>query len=239
MKTVYFIVSILLIGLLNSQRSFATEACAEGHCSKISVKLNSFCIENGMAGKPYLVFGPDGQECECPCSCVVSGTQIELANGFEISVEDIQLGDSILNPLTHEKTRQVESVLMSEVSAAPLIELVLSNGRTLRVSHNHVLFLANGSVTNAVLLKEGDHVKSGRNEAATVTVLRAAVINYTGKLWNVILASGSTVAKDHVLVTEQVLSGDWLLQANVDAGSISLNVLTDLIKIYSHEGVSQ
>lgn len=201
---------------LGSGQLFAYANCPQGHCSLVSAEMNNFCIGSGLAGKPYLVIGPSGGNCLCPCSCVSPDTKILLNDSSStVALGDLSLGADLASPYANKSNNLVGTVLASDFSefTTKVLELSFANGSTLLSSTDHTFVSPDERVLAAAELKPGALVLDENGK--TTQLLKNDEINaYSGKLMNFVINSKSNKAKDHFIVNNGIRSGDWLVQAN-------------------------
>ena len=120
----------------------------------------------------------------------------------------------LLNPLT-AKSVSLDKALGSKVDKVSVVKVKFSNGSELVVSENHtfvtpekVTIMAEELVLGATVLDDD------LGDVRVISIDKAYA--YTGSLANVITASSSMKAEDHVISTNGILSGDWLLQITSD-----------------------
>lgn len=229
-----FMRSILwsIVFLLNFQgSSFGGENCKQSHCSEINAILNSFCINAGFAGKQYLVLDA-GVACYCPCSCVTGDTKIQLGdvNFFEeLQIADLETGMEVQTPMS----TQLPSISVYKVLRSPMegeiLEVVLEDDFRLKASKNHVFLNEKDQTVSGKQLKMGDFLQTKLGPKKVVAI---NTIWYTGTLHNLIVNENSTTVADHVISTNGIFSGDWLLQVNHDAMNTSLMLRNDLVEMY-------
>ncbi len=220
-----FVLSLAL--LMSANVLFAWPSCPQGHCSLVNAEMNQFCIESGMAGRPYLVVGPNGN-CLCPCSCVIAGTKI-ATDKDEIAIEMLDMEDRVLLPLSAEGAGGIEVLMHSDITEGRAVSITLANDRTLTVSENHTFVDTNYQVIKADELKKGSKILDQFQKP--IDVLNAdPIANFEGSLYNVTTSMADEEIKDHVIVTEGVLSGDYLTQITNDSVKVGVDVRFDLIR---------
>ncbi len=213
----------------------ATGSCPQDHCSKISVKMNAFCIENGFAGRPFMVLGPTGEECFCPCSCVSSNTRISVPELFSgIPIQKLHVGQDITSPYSIKDQNLIDHLLSSEFKtiAGKVHRLTFSNGSSLTVSPEHPFVGPDMKVLSAEELTPGKSVLD-ENEKEVYVKDNTVIRDYRGTLMNIIINRWSQKARNHFLITNSILSGDWLIQANYISFKNEIDARLGLIKIYS------
>jgi len=94
--------------------------------------------------------------------CVQKGTKISLANGSEIPVEEISIGDVILTFDENKKefiTSVVKNVIIQEkTEKLRWLKLTLKNGRILTCTEDHPILTKNRNWVNALDLDENDEI---------------------------------------------------------------------------------
>lgn len=218
MNAKQFLAKTIFSGMMSliSMDLLAFNDCSQGHCASVAEDINNFCKENGMEGKKYLVVGPNNLRCLCQCSCVATGTKISLFNEEvqPLNIEDLVLGEKLKSPFS-TSSNKVGKLLASDFSegGGKVHYMKFSNGEELVVSSEHSFVVPSMKVRNAEELTVGSVVLDGNMK--DVTVLENSVeTNFTGKLMNLIINEKSTKAKNHFIVTNSILSGDWLVQSN-------------------------
>lgn len=217
---------------------WATGNCPQDHCSKIDSAMNSFCIANGMAGKPYMVFGPNGEKCFCPCSCMAANTLIDIADApFVSQIQHLKMKQKVVAPFADQGSQSIDHVTTSifDESAGTVRHMRFSNGAELIVSPEHPFVGPNHKVLAAEELGVGSFVLDGmgRQVAVTKNVQSTA---FFGKLMNVVLNENSKRAHDHFLVTNSILSGDWLVQSNYASFKAEIDVRMGRIQTFAPAG---
>ena len=100
-------------------------------------------------------------------ACLASGTKILMSDGNYKNIEDIKVGDLVTsyNIKTKEhKTAKVDKVIKRK---DPLI--IINN--TLRAAPDEPVFLADGSIKEAVDIKVGDHLINEKGEEVKVNTI--------------------------------------------------------------------
>lgn len=202
---------------LFAMQAHGYNACEKGHCGEVDAEMNEFCKANGLAGKQYLVFNADGSRCLCPCSCVASDTKINLfdESAETLRIDELKVGQNLKSPFSKRTENKIGKLLATEFSesATKVHYMKFSNSEELVASSNHSFVTPNMKVRSAEELHEGSIILDANMKE--VTVLENSVDrNFNGKLMNVIINEDSPKAKNHFIVTNSVLSGDWLLQSN-------------------------
>lgn len=189
--------------------------CPQDHCSGKDPQINAACIAAGMAGKPFPVISPDGSVCSCPCSCVAADTRILLPFQNETRIDNLRPMTMVFSPFTEGYEAKVTHMLMSEVKKAKAHTIVLDNGSQLVTSPNHTLVKGNGRINSVENLAVGDEILTADGSTSRIAEKRI-LTDFTGQLWNLVVASHSPKAIDHVVVTNGLQSGDYLLQTSHD-----------------------
>lgn len=213
------------------REAMADENCPQSHCSQISDKMNKFCVQNGFAGEPFLVIGPGNLECFCPCSCVTPDTLVTYSDNTWHRIEVSKVGDMLLGPFTEDGAGRLDKRLMSTVEDSSVLRLRFSSGVVIVASPNHPFVLPDEIVASARTLHPGDLVLDASFQPVGVLSVED-IDDFTGELHNLIVNDASTAAQDHLVVTNGILSGDWLLQANNDQVERSIALRTGTIDLF-------
>jgi hypothetical protein len=222
---------LLVLGAAFScQMAHAIPDCPAGHCARVSVLMNKFCIENGLAGKKFLVFGPNNTECFCPCSCVTPETNISLSSRMS-RIDQLQDKDPLFTPYTNDKESTLDKKMTSDVNDSRLIAIDFTNGSSLKASPNHTFITPDEAVITAEELMIGDKVLDVNRQRTEVS--QKVEIKYTGDMLNVIVNQNSAKAVDHVIANNNILSGDWLLQSHNDSIEAGIAIRSGEIQIFS------
>lgn len=227
---------VCLFAVAVSNAASAQESCPQGHCSRVAAALNNFCIANGMAGRPFLVFGPNGEMCYCPCSCVTSKTLISYADGRRAAIGTSTVGNLVANPFAEEGYGSVDVRLMSQVEKATVLRITFSNSATIVASVNHPFVLPDETVSSADKLRVGEAVLDANLRPVRITRIEK-IQDFSGELHNLITERKSTAAQDHVVVTNGILSGDWLMQANNDQVEQSISLRTGSLVLFDGSSI--
>lgn len=213
----------------------AVENCKASHCSEVNRDLNAFCISANMAGKKYLVLD-NGVACFCPCSCVVGNTRIALGNLLEgQAIQDIvekKLEVEILNPLSSHFSHGQVDVGLSSPMKGKILRIVLENSMEIECSQNHVFLGENFETVSAKNINIGTFLQT---LMGPMGVVKREEIDFEGDLYNIIVHSSSSLVEDHIIQTNGIYSGDWLLQANQDARETSFSLRAQILELYQIE----
>jgi len=131
--------------------------------------------------------------------CVAIGTPVLTAQGWR-PVQDVKTGD-----LVHTRVG-LRPVLMSSVThggrAVATLRFELSNGRSLVVTGNHPMFLADGSVRRAGALTKDDVLYGWLNPPTAPVAVRVLHVSAgpTVKTWNLTVANQPEYVAAGVLV---------------------------------------
>ena len=227
-----FITSLLFLVGTAAHGALGYPDCPESHCSKRKDNINDACVKAGMGGKPFPVVSPDGSVCTCPCSCVVPNTYLSLAGGSDQFISNLLEGSELSLPYAGDAT--VDRMMRSEITDGQVHTLTFSNGRILVTSPNHTLVRPDESIVAVEDADAGTEVLD--QDGNIVSVMGNKTSTYTGDLYNVIVKSKSPKASDHIVVTEGIQSGDWLLQAANDGMEAEITLRMENIPLYPLEG---
>lgn len=214
----------------------ATPNCSQDHCAKISVRMNKTCMENNMHGKMYVVFGPDGNECECKCSCMLESTLVRQHDGTLTVIGALQVGNNLASPYSDIFDNFVGQLLHSEyqLSEAPgtVHHVKFSNGAEIVVSPEHTFVAPHEKVLAADELREGQSIMAENGQVVRV-VSNTEATDFRGKLMNLIINPNSSAAKHHFLITNSVISGDWLVQSNHASFKADIDIRLGNINLFT------
>ncbi len=215
-KKIFNLFLMLVSSSFLSTNLLATAWCSEGHCSAVYNEMNEFCKANGMAGKPYMVI-EEGKACLCTCSCVSQDTLISIfdQNIEPVRIDEISRGEMLKSPFATNSSARVDKILGSDYSENPtkVHYIKFSNGENLVVSPDHSFVGPSMKVRAAEELRPGALIlDQGLKE---IRVIENHVDeNFQGKLLNLIVNKKSAEAKNHFIITNSILSGDWVIQSN-------------------------
>ncbi|XXX74582.1 Hint domain-containing protein [Sorangium sp. So ce134] len=203
--------------------------CPESHCSLRADDINRACIAAKMEGKPFPVVGPmEGSICTCICSCVSEDTLIRIAEDREIRVASIREGLDVYTPQATNTMSRVDHMLMSEIEDTVALKLTFDNGTEITVSPNHTFVTEQEKLTSADRLAAGAHLLAGNGSTLTIVHIEQ-IQHFRGRLYNLITNRKSTKAYDHVIVTNDVQSGDWIAQVTHDALETEIDLRLGLV----------
>lgn len=206
------------------------ENCRADHCSEINRDLNEFCTAKGFKGKKYMVLDKN-IVCMCPCSCVVPMTSIDLADGnYPLFIKDLLEGDSVVTPLSDRMSSSSISKMMSSEMTGIIYDIQTENGFSLQCSGNHVFIDPAENTISAKDLKVGNTIV--QTMMGPSLIIKSNKIHYDGLMYNMIVHGKSKRAQDHIINTNGIYSGDWLLQINNDAMAQSIQIRNDLLELY-------
>lgn len=209
--------------------------CPGSHCSEVNTSINEACIAAGMAGKKFPVIAPSGGVCTCPCSCVTADTLVLLPSFTEARIDTLRPAKSIFAPFAPSSEAAVDHMLMSELENAKIHQITFENGSQLKASPNHTLVKANGRINSIRNLKVGDEILTG-DFASTRILENIPVTGFNGQLWNLVVASRSPKVTDHIVVTNGVQSGDYLLQSSHDRIEQEIDLRLGTVEPYNPQG---
>lgn len=235
--------SITLFGLFVIQQPVlaAHPACSADHCSKINATAIEQCHGNaellGKSPEEYAKMGgkavtsEQGVVCTCGCSCVVSDTNINTPSGY-VSIASIHKDQNVMTPLSKEYVSgTVDKVLVSNSEPQNLQRTAFSNGAVILSSLNHTFITPEEMIISADQLNKQDTVLDAKGNKITVQNIsyHAGVVD---RLYNLNVNSFSNQPVDHVIDTEGVLSGDWLLQSTHDLVEEEVFLRTSVVQLF-------
>lgn len=226
---------LLFVFFLNfSYVVMATPNCQQGHCSKVREPLNAWCIPNGLAGKPVMVLDGDS-ECFCMCSCMAVDTFLRRHDQSLVAIQSINLNENLYSPYSDLLENRVEKMLLSDYrlldKPGNVRHIHFSNGSNIVVSLDHTFVAPHQKILAAEELQVGQSILAENYQPVQV-VSNMENPQFTGKLMNLIINPESTEARHHFLVTNSVISGDWLVQANYSSFKTDIDVRLGKINIF-------
>lgn len=213
--------------------------CSQGHCTAVGAVAMETCQDNadilGLDLETYksrggaAVTSENGRVCQCPCSCVVAETLIGTEKG-QVAIKDLEKDSKISTPLAKNSFASMVSLMASSMENLTVQKTSFSNGTTIVSSPNHTFITPNEMIISAEKLKNGDRVMGAKGDILTVVASPEKGM-FDGTLYNLIVSKDSQVASDHVLDTEGVLSGDWMLQSTNDLVEEELFLRTAVVEL--------
>ena len=223
--------SAILLFMTNSA-AFATLGfpdCPSAHCSGNNVDINTACIAAGLAGKPFPLMSADGSVCTCACSCVTADTEILIENLHPTRIDALRPLHSVFVPYSESKSAVIEHMLMSMVENSPVHRITFDNGRQLLASPNHTLVKDNGLIDSVANMRIGTGILSATQETTNI-VSNEVMKGFKGQFWNMVIAGQSPRAADHIILTNGVQSGDFLLQSSRDRIEREIDLRVGLVQ---------
>ncbi len=230
-----------ICALSGSVASATYPNCSAGHCSdpRISVTGLELCKGNaellGMTMEEYKQKGgkavamENGAGCYCPCSCVVADTLVSTLNGNQ-RIEFIQMGDMLLTPMASTPIGSVTKLHYSKMEEVSVIKTEFSNGQSIVSSPNHTFVTPNEKVISAQNLRKGTQVL-GSNGSIVEVAQNPVSEKVSDALYNLTVNGQSNSPVDHVISTNGIMSGDWLLQSNNDLLNEELFMRTTVLDL--------
>lgn len=111
-------------------------------------------------------------------SCLAAGTLVATAGGEANKIEDLQIGDKVLNPYASSLTVTDTSI---GTERSLMVRIRDTQGRELLMTEMHPLYVVDRGMVPAKVLKVGDHVKTVDGTSQLVEVTRES---YTGRVFN-------------------------------------------------------
>ncbi len=220
---------VAAIALSSASLSFAgNPACPEGHCSHVNATIKKFCDDNGLKGQFPVI--KDGTICDCPCSCVIGDTQILLNTKFESTpIKNLQVGDNVAVVGERMGTSKVTR-FMGDISPVThkVVRLQTDSKHELAVSNNHTFVKPSKVLVQAEQLSVGDEILDVNGKP--VKVINLTSNDMTAQLFNLVVNEGSDNPSDHIIGTQGLMSGDYMLQATQDSLQSAINVRTGKVQ---------
>jgi hypothetical protein len=163
---------------------------------------------------------------------VTPDTKIELSEGNS-AIAKVKVKDRLLTPFSETEHSELDKIMISEAKDVELISIEFDNGSRLRVSPNHTFISPEQMVVTAEQLTPGQLVLDKNRQP--IAVANKSNFKYTGDLINVIVNKKLPGAKNHIVVTEGMPTGDWLLQSHNDSIQTGIDIRTEEIKLYKIE----
>lgn len=234
---------ILFLGFLiiaGAKQARSVPACPFGHCSayvsdsecqaiadELKMPLEVFMREHG--GK-VMTRGYDNKLCSCPCSCVVAETFIGVEGGYKF-IPQIKRGELVMTPVARQKLSSVDLLHYSKMEELSVLKTEFSNGQSIISSPNHTFITPDEKVVAADKLERGTKVLGA--DGTAIEVLEKPVAGFTqDALYNLSVNRKSNNPADHVIDTNGVLSGDWVLQSNNDIIEEAIFLRTTVLKAF-------
>ena len=197
--------------------------CSQGHCSRTSMDagMNQWCIGAGFAGCPMLQV-ERARSCFCICSCVAGDTLVQLANGETIMAQDLREGDEIASPFAKNAGSRISMVSATDATGFAALKLHLNNGLHIVVSENHVFLGADGNYYSADALMVGHKLSSQSQEPMEVMEIEI-VKPFNGMLYNFVINNNSQDRNEHLIITNGLISADFILQNEIDREFVAAN----------------
>ncbi|MEK8016236.1 MAG: Hint domain-containing protein [Candidatus Parabeggiatoa sp.] len=207
-----------------------------GHCNSVNAMVNAQCNAQGYSHRhPLPVVDPAKTAmCACPCGCVTGDVRIMLSNREFKRADTLVEGDLIMVMTSSGlQSASIYLVTRSSITHHNVQKVTLSDGSTLTASNNHTVvneydqLIALDSVAIGSQLRryDGELVEVLTNEKVTKESI---------DLINVMINIESTVPLHHVYVTNNLLSGDMLVQLTSDASEAAgkgINLIWDEIDL--------
>ena len=139
--------------------------------------------------------------------CFKQGSQVAVAEGKYRPIETIRPGDKVYNPVSRKL------MVVTQVVKGPekenLLRVHTSNGST-EVTQNHP-FVTTKGIKTAQNLQAGDLLIDGHDSIAPVLKIEQLPIPHQA-VWNLIVSPQSKDPLAHVILVDDVVSGDLWLQ---------------------------
>lgn len=197
--------------------------CSKGHCTQADPELSQVC-KDYPAGTPVVTRDENGP-CQCPCSCLVYDTPVEVSSGVYQAIQLIVTGNNVLAAGKDIKWRQ-EKVEYSQGTNGSVVDpyvylivydtnkyifatadqpFLVKGGkikRASRLSKEDELVLADGSGTTPIVLVENVTYRGGVHHIATRKEIPNK--NLDGHLLNINGVVGGDYAVQLLLITQEL-----------------------------------
>ncbi len=177
-------------------------------------------LDGGVAGYPVwgLIGGSGCTAIRCgtrnEIGCFDTGTELVLGDGQSVSrVEDIKVGDYLLNPVTQKSMKVTKIIWGPEKSGLFLIEMGM---RSIKVSQTHPFATARG-LLQAQELVAGDRILGENGRYHDIMSVRRFEPVEGQLVWNFEFDTDSDLPEDHFLLSKEgIVSGDITLQGMLE-----------------------
>ncbi|KAF7781331.1 hypothetical protein PRUB_b0515 [Pseudoalteromonas rubra] len=128
-------------------------------------------------------------------SCLAKGSLIMLANGKQVPIEQLSVGDTVLGasqfaPEQHIPL-EIEDISVG-VEAIPMVQLTTASGKTLLLTESHPVVTVSGLSTWANKVKKGDQI---RTQSGVEMVTDVEEVKYNDNVYNLKLKRTDTDEK--------------------------------------------
>jgi len=168
-----------------------------------------------------------GSMCNQTLACFTAGTQVTLASGETRSIEKITKGDKVR--IYDERAgsftnSEVVDTLHHEAKPDTLIEMQLSNGRTLTANHVHMIRVGDSFISAGTIAERFAHGEAiaFTSEDKPVDLVAVRVYRDTLKLYNLHVRSPYDTATQHAeaghtYIAEGIVVHNEKAQSTIDA----------------------
>lgn len=140
--------------------------------------------------------------------CFAADTMIRMANGKDQMIAGITVGDMVLNPVTNKSARVAEVIKGPETKAMWKVGF---GGSDMVITELHPVPVK-GGLKQAKDVTTEDYIYDANGILNRVTVAMALPINPNTIVYNVRLDGSTTVASEHMVLANGLVSGDLFLQ---------------------------
>jgi hypothetical protein len=148
-------------------------------------------------------------------SCMDERTPIRMADGTDVEIRDLVVGDRLLDPWTGATVR-VARIIRGPERRRPTIAISTGQG-TVVFSEGHAIPTAAG-LKAARDIAASDELRGPSRSAWAITRLAVLPPSETEVVYNVELAVDSERIEDHVLLAGGIVVGDWWMQERLRKG---------------------
>ena len=196
-------------------------ACEASHCSIADPEIYAICRQNGLpAGYPVLTKDTNGV-CTCSCSCLAFGTPVAINAEEWAAVETIKVGDTVLaagRDLAWKEVGVQYSQGTESLSRQPNVVLITYADTAIAVTGDHLFLMEGGVLKPADRLVVGDRLTA--RDGAPVPIHSVHVGDYTAGFHHIATRKALPDAdlSDHLLITNGVVSADYIVQIAARSG---------------------
>lgn len=148
-------------------------------------------------------------------SCLAEGTQVTLASGKKVAIEQVKVGDRVV--ANADGLMLTVTGIEAGGESQPMVRLKDDQGHEVLVTEKHPMLLESGQVVTAEKLKVSDKVKTDKGVATLTSVGREL---YNKDVYNLVLGTPEELLKagkqNRTLFANGFLVGDSQMQLELE-----------------------
>ncbi len=152
-------------------------------------------------------------------SCLAAGTKVQLASGALVAVEQVKVGDRVVN--NHQGRALTVTSTTRGMETEPMVQLRDGKGHEVLVTRTHPMVTRSQGVVTAEKLAVGDVVLTREGEVKLTSVKH---LPYSGAVYNLTLGSAQELKsvgdKEHTFYANGFLVGDNKMQTDLERQSL-------------------